>query len=206
MSEETWAALEATPLSELRRRAAIIGELFESKPTTVDGAKRYGWEDGSGQSTVWYFSPDDRVMLLTFHHEEALNLYVDEGNYELQERLYDGVPEDLVRLVRNRPENSQSFNLTNPETKDTIHLAGGVFWYDGQRWRIADGVVDYCRSEGLVLFDECGFDTCLQVYQFAQEFTPEDIIRDRAWFGWYADDTEQQAALANLREIVARHE
>ncbi|ONM48601.1 hypothetical protein [Nocardia donostiensis] len=205
MSEETWAALKATPLAELRRRAAIVSELFESVPKSVDGAQRYGWYDGSGQSTVWYFSTGDRVLLLTFHHEEALNLCYDDSNYALQEHFYDGVPEDLVRLVRNRPENGESLNLTDPETENTIHAASGIFWYDGCRWHIADGVVDCCRSEDLVFFDECGLDTCLHVYQFGQDFTPEDIIRNRAWWGWYADDSAEQAALADLREIVARH-
>jgi hypothetical protein len=33
-----------------------------------------------------------------------LNLYA-EGDYQAQEALYGGVPEHLVALVRNRPEN-----------------------------------------------------------------------------------------------------
>ncbi|MDT0531699.1 hypothetical protein RM555_22165 [Micromonospora sp. DSM 115977] len=52
--DETWHALRATPIGEVRRRAAIVSELTFHAPTTVDGAERFAWDDGGGQSTVWH--------------------------------------------------------------------------------------------------------------------------------------------------------
>jgi hypothetical protein len=204
MSDDTWDAFRATPLAEVRRRAAIVDEIVEVAPVTVDGARRFGWNDGGGQSAVWYFTEDGRGLLLTFDHEAELNLYA-EGDYALQRSFYDGVPEDLVRLVRNRPENYESLNLTDPQTKDTIHYAGGVFWCDGTEWRVADGVAGYCRRKKLDLFNESGFDYCLQDYRFGRDFTPEGVVEDRAEEGWHADEREKEAELAAIREIFARH-
>ncbi len=204
MSEETWAALEATPVVEVRRRAAIIGEIAEVAPMAVDDATRFGWNDGGGQSAVWYFTPEGRALLLTFDHESDLNLYA-EGDYALQESLYRGVPEDLVRLVRNRPENYESLNLTDEATGNTIHYAGGVFWFDGERWRPAEGFLAHCEQDGLDAMTESGFDYCLDPYLFGREFTAEAVVEDRVAHGWYPDDADREAALAEIGRIFARH-
>ncbi|WP_439678656.1 hypothetical protein [Embleya sp. MST-111070] len=132
MSDVTWDALAATPLPEVRRRAAVMDDLAGVAPVAVTGARRLAWNDGGGQSAVWYFAEDGRVLLLTFDHESALNLYAEE-DFALQESFYRGVPESLVALVRDRPENYESLNLTESATGRTIHYAGGVFWYDGTR-------------------------------------------------------------------------
>lgn len=172
MSEEIWAALAATPLEEVRRRAAVIDAITEITPVEVDGAERFAWNDGGGQSAVWYFTPDERALLLTFDHESDLNLFAEE-DYSVQEALYDGVPEHLVALVRDRPENYESLNLVDAETGATIHYAGGVFWFDGERWHQAEGFLDHCRREGLDPLSESGFTYCLGVYRFGGEFTPD---------------------------------
>lgn len=89
----TWQALQATALGEVRRRAALVAAVVDVEPTTVDGAERLAWNDGGGQSAVWYFTADGRALLLTFDHEGSLNLYA-EDDYALQVSLYRGVPED----------------------------------------------------------------------------------------------------------------
>ncbi|TQM81366.1 hypothetical protein FHX81_3731 [Saccharothrix saharensis] len=167
---ETWEALRTTPLVEVRRRAAIVGETADVAPMTVDGAQRFGWNDRGGQSAVWYFTPEGRALLLTFDHETDLNLYA-EGDYALQESLYRGVPEDLVRLVRNRPENYESLNLADEATGSTIHYAGGVFWFDGERWHAAEGFLEHCEREGLDPMVESGFEYCLEAYRFGRDLT-----------------------------------
>ncbi|WP_406096815.1 hypothetical protein [Streptomyces sp. NBC_01013] len=172
MSNATWDALTATPLPEVRRRAAVMDELAEVAPVEVSGARRLAWNDRGGQSAVWYFTEDGRVLLLTFDHESDLNLYAEE-DFALQESFYDGVPESLVALVRDRPENYESLNLTDSATGRTIHYAGGVFWYDGTRWHVSDGLAEHCRREGADLFVESGFDYCLRAYRFGQDFAPE---------------------------------
>ncbi|UQT53825.1 hypothetical protein M4V62_01335 [Streptomyces durmitorensis] len=204
MSDDTWEALKATPIAEMRRRAAIIHTLVDVSPTAVEGAERFAWNDSGGQSAVWYFAPDGRAMLLTFDHESDLNLYA-EGTYALQESLYGGVPADLVQLVRNRPENYESLNLTEAGTDETIHYAGGVFWFDGKQWRAAEGFLDHCEQEGLDAMAESGFGYCLDDYLLGQEFTPEAFVAYRDADNWYDSAEEKDQALAATREIFIRH-
>lgn len=205
MSEEIWAALGATPLAEVRRRAVLFDAITEVTPIAVDGAERFAWNDGAGQAAVWYFTPDEHALLLTFDHETALNLHVGDENYSAQEALYGGVPEHLVALVRNRPGNYETRNLVDSETGATIHHAGGVFWFDGKRWAQAEGLLEHCRREGLDPLNESGFAVCLGPYRFGEELTPESIVEDRAAEGWYEFDGEQEEALAEIREIFSRH-
>ncbi|MFI9452227.1 hypothetical protein [Amycolatopsis sp. NPDC052450] len=177
MSEAIWAALGATSLEEVRRRTAVIDAIAEITPIAVDGAERFAWNDGGGQSAVWYFTPDKQALLLTFDHESDLNLYAEE-DYSVQEALYGGVPENLVALVRNRPENYESLNLVDAETGAAIHYAGGVFWFDGKGWRQAEGFLEHCRREGLDPLSESGFTYCAGPYLFGEEFTPEAIVEE----------------------------
>ncbi|MER5890965.1 hypothetical protein ABT160_44710 [Streptomyces sp. NPDC001941] len=204
MSNATWDALATTPLPEVRRRAAVMHDLAEVAPVTVPGARRLAWNDGGGQSAVWYFAEDGRALLLTFDHEATLNLYA-EDDFALQESFYEGVPAPLVALVRDRPENYESLNLTDPETDRTIHYAGGVFWYDGERWHVTDTELDYCRREGIDFFGESGFDYCLGAYRFGEAFTPETVVAMRDEGGWYQDEEEKAADLRGIREVFARH-
>jgi hypothetical protein len=203
MDVDMWEAFQATPLAEVRRRAAIIGEIAEVAPMTVDGAERFAWNDSGGQSAVWYFTPEGRALLLTFDHETDLNLYA-EGDYAVQESLYRGVPEDLVRLVRNRPENYESLNLTDEATGNTIHYAGGVFWFDGERWRESEGLVEHCEREGLDPMTDSGFGYCLEPYLFGHEFTPETVVENRVGQGWYEEEDERAAAVVGIGEVFAR--
>ncbi|MFD1833253.1 hypothetical protein ACFSJS_26970 [Streptomyces desertarenae] len=204
MRNATWDALAATPLPEVRRRAAIVDELAGVEPVAVTGARRPAWNDRGGQSAVWYFAEDGRVLLLTFDHESELNLYA-EGDFALQESLYEGVPASLVALVRDRPENYESLNLADSATGRTIHCAGGVFWCDGARWHVSDGLAEYCRREDVDLFGESGFDYCLDAYRFGRDFTPEAIVAFRGEDGRYEDEEEKEADLSAVREVVARH-
>lgn len=204
MSNALWDALAATPLPEVRRRAAVVDDLAEVEPVTVPGARRLAWNDGGGQSAVWYFAEDGRVLLLTFDHESELNLYA-EDDFVLQESFYEGVPESLVVLVRDHPENYESLNLTDSATGRTIHYAGGVFWYDGTRWHVSDGLAEYCRREGADLFGESGFDYCLDVYRFGQDFTPETVVAIRDENGRYENEKEKEADLHGVRDVFTRH-
>ncbi|MGJ3559686.1 hypothetical protein ACR6C2_17090 [Streptomyces sp. INA 01156] len=181
-----------------------MDDLAGVEPVTVTGARRLAWNDGGGQSAVWYFAEDGRVLLLTFDHESELNLYA-EDDFALQESFYEGVPESLVALVRDRPENYESLNLTDSATGRTIHYAGGVFWYDGTRWHVSDGLAEYCRSEDADLFGESGFDYCLAVYRFGQDFTPETVVAIRDENGRYEDEKEKEADLSGVRDVFARH-
>ena len=204
MTNPMWSHLIATPLPEIRRRAVIIDALTDITPVTVPGARRWAWNDGGGQSAVWYFADDGRVLLLTFEHELSLNLYA-EGDFSLQESLYGGVPESLMALVRDRPENYESLNLTDRVTGRTIHYAGGIFWCDGSTWRIADGLVTYCRDRGLDLFTESGFEYCLSDYLFGSDLTAETLVAARDADGQYVDDADKARDLDRTRAVFDRY-
>jgi hypothetical protein len=201
MDDNTWNALRATPLAEIRRRAAIVCGVAQIEPMVVDGAERFAWNDRSGQSAVWYFPPDGRALLLTFERESDLNLWDDEY-YEAQESLYRGVPDDLMRLVRDQPDNYESGNVTDEGTGNTLHCAGGVFWFDGEQWRAAEGFTAHCEKEGLDAMRESGFDYCLEAYLFGQEFTAEALVEHWQTLDW-REDTSPDRVLAAIREIFA---
>jgi len=203
MKNATWSALAATPIDELRRRIAIVGDLTDVAVRTVDGVTRFAWDDGGGQFTIWYFAQDGRVLLLIFDHETALNLST-EKNYARQASLYHGVPDDLVRLVHNRPIH-EGLHVRDGETGETIHSASGVFWFDGERWRPSEGLLAHCDREDLDLWRESGFDYCLGPYLLGRAFTPEAIVEHREDEGWYADDAESHDDLLMIRETFSRH-
>ncbi|MER7334108.1 MULTISPECIES: hypothetical protein [unclassified Micromonospora] len=200
--DDTWHALRATPIREARRRAAIVSELTYNEPTTVDDAERFAWNDGGGQSTVWYFVPDGRALLLTFDPEADLSVGWDQ--YDEQESLYRDVPDDLVHLARNRPPNHESSNVTDRETGDRIHWACGVFWFDDEQWRVAEGLLDHCDQTGVDPMIGSAFDYCLGVYRFGRDFlTPEEVVEDQT-SGWFIDADEGDE-LAVVQRIFARY-
>ncbi|MFE2053018.1 hypothetical protein ACFXAS_31595 [Streptomyces sp. NPDC059459] len=194
----------ATHLPEIRRRTTVVDDLAEVEPVTVPGAHRLAWNDRGGQSAVWYFTDDGLGLLLTFDHESSLNVYA-EADFALQESFFQGVPESLVALVRDRPEHYESLHLTDSGTGRTIHYAGGVFWYDGTRWHVSSGLAEHCRREDVDLFGESGFDYCLDIYRFGQDFTAETIVAIREEDGRYDDEKPKEADLTSVREVVIRH-
>ncbi|MFI6286126.1 hypothetical protein ACIBCM_15425 [Streptomyces sp. NPDC051018] len=176
------AELDATPLAELRRRAAIVTALsggpasFSRKAVSyrVDGATRFSWNDSGGQSVRWYFTDDGRALLLAFEHEGELNVPGPVDDFALQRTYYRGVPEDLLRYAGDRTPAYENLTLTDPETGATLLTATGVCWYDGARWHIAEGLLEYCEDEGIDLDYEAGLD--MSPYVLDREFTPESYL------------------------------
>ncbi|WP_067962861.1 hypothetical protein [Nocardiopsis trehalosi] len=207
MGDGTWAALQATDIAEVRRRAAVISDFVGVAPQTVHGAERLAWVDYGGQAAVWFFAPEGLALLLTFDHESDLNLCGD-ADFAAQRALYDGVPEDLLRFVRDPADNHETPVVKDPETGGHLQCAGGVFWFDGERWAVADGMLDYCEAEDIDL-DESGFEHAMGDYLFGREFTPEAFVARRDAFGYYANDangaSRRAADLAELRDLIARH-
>ncbi|MEU5948967.1 hypothetical protein ABZ793_25875 [Micromonospora sp. NPDC047465] len=124
--------------------------------------------------------------------------------YVEQEPLYRDVPEDLVRLVRNRPPNNESSNVTDRETGERIHSACGVFWFDDEQWRVAEGLLDHCDQTGIDPMIGPGFDYSPAVYRFGHDFlTPESVVEDQT-SDWLIDADEGDD-LAVVRRIFARY-
>ncbi|MCH6160841.1 hypothetical protein [Streptomyces marispadix] len=207
------AELDATPLAELRRRAAIVTALsggpgtFSQKSVSyrVDGATRFAWNDSGGQSVKWYFTDDGRALLIAFEHEGELNLPGPTDEFALQRTYYRGVPDDLLRYAGDRTRAYENITLTDPETGATLLTATGVCWYDGAHWHIADGLLAYCAEEGIDLDFESGLD--MSPYVLGRDFTPETYL-DHYYYRDEGDDlpvAERAAVLDAIRPVFAQH-
>ncbi|MFF8018655.1 hypothetical protein [Streptomyces sp. NPDC007929] len=176
MSEKIWTALQRTSSADLKRRVTVVHALLTDTPrATVAGAERFAHHNGHGDSAVWYFTADGRILLITQWHKSELNTYGDhdeaDEDFAVQESYFDGVPADLVALVRNQPETTESFNIST-RLDGSIHSATGVFWFDRVRWRVADGLVEHCRRKNVDLYAESGL-CCIGSCLLGEEFTPE---------------------------------
>lgn len=154
-----------TPLADVREHARLVNEQSEVTAVHhVDGTVRYGWTDGAGAVTAWWFTPDERAMLLVFDHESELSLYGLPDDFDRQEALYDGVPADLVALARNRDADEQLL-LNCADGDETIHAATGIFFCVEERWFIADGLLRELSRRDLTLADT-GLAVGLAPYDF----------------------------------------
>jgi hypothetical protein len=211
--EHLLAELDAMPLAELRRRAAIVTALsggpasFSQRSVSyrVGGATRFAWNDSGGQSVRWYFTDDGRALLLAFEHEGELNVPGPVDDFALQRTYYRGVPDDLMRYAGDRTAAYENLTLADPETGATLLTATGVCWYDGAHWHVADGLVQYCADEGIDLDFESGLD--MSPYVLDRDFTPESYLDHY----YYRDDgnslpaAERAAALDTIRPVFARY-
>lgn len=154
------------PLAEIERRARLVGERAEVEPATVGDAVRYGWENGAGDVTAWYFRPDGTALLITFDHESPLSRYPD---WDLAGQLafHDGVPAGLRDLVVGQSEDDLLLTITSDDDEFVeATTATGVAWFDGSVWRVAEGLERWCAEHGLSLEDDTGFSFCLRRYRF----------------------------------------
>ena len=206
------AELDAMPLAELRRRAAIVTALAEgpasfstkSDPYRVDGATRFSWNDSGGQSVRWYFTDDGRALLIGFEHEGELNVPGPTNDFALQREYYRGVPDDLMRYAGDRTKAYENLSVTDPETGATLLTATGVCWYDGAHWHIAEGLLEYCVNEDIDLDYEGGLD--LSPYVLDRDFTPETYLEH--YYNRDGDlvttDAERATVLDAIRPVFAR--
>ncbi|TWS25835.1 hypothetical protein FK268_00750 [Tsukamurella sputi] len=205
----TWEELQRTSITEVRRRAAIVDTWNDIEPVEVPGGKRFAWNDGGGQAAGWFFAADGRVLLLTYEHESTLNFY--DGDFAEQRAVFGGVPEDLVAMVANQPENYEFLNVSDNEGASLPH-ASGVFWFDGAQWHVAPGLIEYCTTHDIPLFTsdgfafDVGFDYALAAYRFGQEFTPESLIAEQVANGYYQEPGEKETALGLLRTVFAEYD
>lgn len=207
------AELDATPLGELRRRAAIVGALSagpasfsqESVSYRVDGATRFAWNDSGGQSVKWYFTDGGRALLLAFEHEGELNYPGPPGEFAHQLSYYRGVPDDLMRYAGDRTKAYENMTVADPDTGAELLTATGVCWYDGAHWHVADGLTAYCGENGIDLDLEAGLD--MSPYVLDRDFTPETYLDHY----WYRDETgappaaERAALLDAVRPVFDRY-
>ena len=166
------------PLAEVERRARLIGTLAEVEATQIADAVRYGWENGAGDVTAWYFRPDGTALLITFDHESPLSRYPD---WDLAGQLsfFDGLPAGLRALVVGQPEDDLLPTITSDGDDATeATTATGVAWFDGSTWRVAEGLERYCAQHGHSLTGDTGLEFCLLTYHFDGPLTVEELEED----------------------------
>lgn len=187
MSWDDWGGLDRHDLAEIRRRARIMERLSESEPVELPGADVIGWQSYAGDAVSWVIPPSGEILLLVFDHESELNLYPE---YEVDEqaRMYEGVPERLVSLVRGRADEAEFTMMGDGDA--ALPAASGVFWCDADGWHVPAGLAAIVAERDLDIASDTGVRFCLSWYRFDGEFTVEALLADDAEERWGVSPAE----------------
>ncbi|MFD5829627.1 DUF6357 family protein [Lentzea sp. NPDC060358] len=139
-SEFDRSVLRQTHPRALRRRLAELTRADGREPVTVSGVTHYGY--GTGDTVNAWFTSSGRGLVVTFDRSSALASTPDACA-----ALYDGVPADLLALVRDVPEQGAVSTVPHPGG-GTVVAATGIFTFSGP-CAMADGLVTRLRDEGL---------------------------------------------------------
>jgi hypothetical protein len=183
---------------ELRRRAELFAEIdshfSETATMTLNyngkNSDRYFWEDGGGQECNIIFradsAHDDAVLLYTYDHESAFNVY---GSPE-EQKLFNTIPHDFEHLLE---EDNLKWEWDDSENK--VVYATSALWreHGSDGWRLDPGYLAQVIEEG----ENGGFTYCLQM--LLKEPTLENY-RD-----YYLEMETPEEDLAFLPEILAKH-
>jgi hypothetical protein len=145
-SEFDRSVLRRTHPRELRRRLEALSRVDGHEPTTVAGVTHYGC--GNGDTVNAWFTADGRGLVVTFDRSSPLNCSDDT---RAQAALYDGVPADLLALVRNAPETATTLTVPHPDG-GTVVAATGVFTFAGP-CAMSDGLVRRLQETGSSIED-----------------------------------------------------
>ncbi|MEK8226951.1 hypothetical protein NKG05_14010 [Oerskovia sp. M15] len=170
--------VKGEPIAEVERRARIVSILCRIAPARVGGAVRYGWENGGGEHAAWYFLPDGRALLLVADHISPLNQYA-EWDVVAQRSYLDGLPEDLLAVALAQCEDDLVLTITSDDDAVSVPFATGVFWFDGEHWRVAAGLQRHCTEHDIDLWDESGFGLCTGDLRLGRPFTRESVLAVR---------------------------
>lgn len=177
------------PLKELKKRAALTAaiteklfryrsydEMFSNEEDEQGEYTVFHWDDGGGQVTALYFTADDEILLLTFDHECSTNFYGEGTEEEAQKQasLYRGVPQRLMRFVKNLEEDNWLLNI-DFDNGETLYSASAIAWFVGGSWSYSeafdalrygeDGGLDYCLSPLLVQEESLTEEALVQQYK-----------------------------------------
>lgn len=167
--------LRRTHPRELRRRLEVLTRVDGREPVTVSGVTHYGY--GAGDTVNAWFAADGRGLVLTFDRSSPL------ASTEDIAALYDGVPADLVALVRDVAGTPTTPTVPHPDG-GTVVAATGVFTFSGP-CAMADGLVTRLREDGLDV-GATGVGRLLESFLAARDFTPELVAEAGEW--WSPED------------------
>ncbi|WP_281245040.1 DUF6357 family protein [Lentzea albida] len=170
-SEFDRSVLRRTHPRELRRRLDVLTRVDGREPVTVSGVTHYGY--GTGDTVDAWFAADGRGLVVTFDRSSALAAAQDAA-------LYDGVPADLLALVRNVPETATTPSSAHPGGGTPV-AATGIFTFSGP-CAMADGLVARLREDGLGI-EATGVGRLLEPFLAPPDFTPAAVAEAGEWWG-----------------------
>ncbi|MCX2946822.1 DUF6357 family protein [Lentzea sp. NEAU-D7] len=188
-SEFDESVLRRTHPRELRRRLEVLSRIDGHEPTTVDGVTHFGY--GNGDTVNAWFTAAGRGLVVTFDRSSTLNLADDAG---AQAALYDGVPAELLALVRNAPDTATTLTVPHPDGGTQV-AATGVFAFSGP-CAMAEGLVTRLRETGSGI-EDTGVGRLLEGFLAVRDFTPDAVAETVSW--WSADDIAKGFAAAPQR-------
>ncbi|WP_053734006.1 DUF6357 family protein [Nocardia sp. NRRL S-836] len=197
-SEFDTSVLRRTHPRELRRRLEVLTLVDGREPATVAGVTHYGF----GDAVNAWFTAGGRGLVVTFDRTSALDCSDDAA---AQAALYDGVPADLLALVRNAPESSTALNVPHPDG-GTLVAATGIFTFAGP-CAMADGLVSRLQETGTGI-EDTGLDR-LENFLALKDFTPAAVAQAGPWSAedvarGFAASAPEQAVPALDKEAVDR--
>jgi len=202
------SALRRTHPRDLRRRLEVLTRVDGHEPTTADEVTHLGFGNGAGDTVNAWLAADGRALVVTFDHTSALN---SPGDALAHAALYDGVPEDLLALVRDVPETATTLNVPHPDG-GTLVAATGIFHFSGP-CAMADGLVTRLQESGAGI-EATGAGRLLDGFLTMKDFTPATVAEAAEWwsaegiargFAATAAPEQEQSATAPLdQEAVNR--
>ncbi|MFI7366127.1 DUF6357 family protein [Streptomyces sp. NPDC050149] len=175
------SVLRRTHPRDLRRRLEVLTRVDGREPVTAGEVTHLGFGNGNGDTVNAWLAADGRALVVTFDRTSALNPLDDAGEHAAA--LYDGVPADLLALVRDASETDTTLNVPHPDG-GTLVAATGVFHFSGP-CAMADGLVTRLQEAGLGI-EDTGVGRLLEGFLVMTDFTPAAVAEAAEW--WSAED------------------
>ncbi|WP_264302815.1 DUF6357 family protein [Streptomyces poriferorum] len=138
------SVLRRTHPRDLRHRLEILTRVDGREPATDGEVTHLGFGNGDGDTVNAWLAADGRALVVTFDRTSVLNPLDHAGAHAAS--LYDGVPADLLALVRDVPETETTLNVPHPDGGTRV-AATGVFHFSGP-CAMADGMVTRLQEAG----------------------------------------------------------
>ncbi|XVS66451.1 DUF6357 family protein [Actinosynnema sp. CA-299493] len=189
------SVLRRTHPRELRRRLEVLTHVDGREPIATDGVTHLGFGNGGGDTVNAWFTADGRGLVVTFDHAGALDSTDDP---HAQAALYEGMPADLLALVRDVPPTETTLVVPHPDG-GTLVAATGIFTFAGP-CAMADGLVSRLQAARLDVADT-GVGRLLDGFLTVEDFTPAAVAEAARW--WSAEDIARGFAATSGRERSA---
>lgn len=193
------SVLRRTHPRALRRRLEVLTRVDGREPTTDGEVTHLGFGNGDGDTVNAWLAADGRALVVTFDHTSALNSPDDARAHAA---MYDGVPADLLALVRDVPETDTTLSVPHPDG-GTLVAATGIFHFSGP-CALADGLVTRLQEDRLGI-DDTGIGRLLDGFLTMEDFTPAAVAEAAEW--WRPEDVARgfaaTAALEGERPTTA---